>query len=264
MSELHDLEFLRNRIHGYSHKTVLITGANGFFGSWLTDAFYGKCNLVLANRDNLYDALKGEYDCIFHFAPAPIEPIMECAKNGATVLYASSGAVYGGAQRKVSESDVAAPRTDYGIEKLRNELVLKNSNIDYRVARLFTFCGTRMKDQFAITTFVDALKAGSPLPVYNKGKTVRTYLYIIDAIIWLCEIVLRGHGIYNIGSERETTIMELAEQVCSFRIPKGEIYCNPKELIEPAPYYVPDCSKAHELGLYQWHNLEYGLRRMLE
>jgi len=265
VSELHDMEFLRNRIRGFDRKTVLVTGATGFFGLWMTHALYGRCNLVLAGRDNLTNTLKGgDYDYIFHFAPTPIEPVIECARrNNAVVVYASSGAVYGGIEKKVSESSPTFPKTDYGKEKLRCEFLLKTSGVDYRIARLFTFCGTNMRGQFAVTAFVDAVKHGKDIPVFGGGRSVRTYLYIMDAIVWLTEIAIYGHGIYNVGSERETTIFQLAKQVSTMVTPTAKIYCDPKPFIDPAPYYVPDCTKAHNLGLYQWHNLEYGLRKML-
>jgi nucleoside-diphosphate-sugar epimerase len=67
-----------------------------------------------------------------------------------------------------------------------------------------------------------------------------------------------------VGSERETTIKELAELVASFTIPHAKIVNDPKPFVEPAPYYVPDCRKAHKLDLYQWHDIEYSVRRMME
>jgi nucleoside-diphosphate-sugar epimerase len=247
----------------FEHKTVLITGATGFFGSWMSKLIEG--NLVLANHDNLSDTLKEmKYDYIFHFAPTPIEPIIECAKRSdAKVLYASSGAIYGGIEKKVSEDDPADPKTYYGMNKLHNELVLKRSGLDYCIARLFTFCGKGMNGTFAITSFVDALKQGKPLPVLGGGKSVRTYLHIEDAARWLYTIMLNGYGVYNVGSHREITIEKLAKQVSTFRIPPAELFYDKREFVDPAPYYVPDCTRARDLDLCQVHSLEYGIRSML-
>ena len=68
---------------------VLITGATGFIGSWLQEALDHQV-IMTASRD----FVDGEYDTIFHLAPTPIEPVIECAqRTGALVVYASSGAV---------------------------------------------------------------------------------------------------------------------------------------------------------------------------
>lgn len=250
----------------FDNKLILITGASGFFGSWMANSLNGECDLVLANRSNLQETLKiMKYDYIFHFAPTPIEPIIECARHNDTkVLYASSGAVYGRVETKVTEEEPVNPTTDYGMFKLHNELVLKRSGLDYCIARLFAFCGKGMNGTFAITSFVDALKQGKLLHVLGGGKSVRTYLYIEDAIRWLRKIMLDGQGTYNVGSHREITIEQLARQVASFRIPPAELFYDKREFIDPAPYYVPDCSKAHDLGLSQWHDLCYGIERMLK
>ena len=163
MSEIYDIQFMQKHISGYKNKRVLITGARGFFGSWMAKALYNDCIVVLADRTNINDMLLSKYDYIFHFAPTPIEPVIECAKkSNAKVLYASSGAVYGGLEEKVSETSPTNPKTDYGYEKLRSETVLRKSGLDYCTARLFTFCGTNMKNTFAITSFVDAIKNDRP------------------------------------------------------------------------------------------------------
>ena len=119
-----------------------------------------------------------------------------------------------------------------------------------------------MKNTFAITSFVDAIKNDRPLVTY--GNPVRSYMYIVDAVVWLAKLMLAENGVYNVGSEKEITIRKLAQQVASFKIPPGEVINSDKEFIEPAPYYVPDCSKAHELGLEQHFTLNYGIERMME
>jgi len=207
--------------------------------------------------------MERKYDYIFHFAPTPIEPIIECAKrSNAKILYASSGAVYGGIQEKVTEEHPTNPITDYGFEKLRSENILKKSGLDFCIARLFTFCGTGMKNNFAITKFVEAVKTGNPLMVY--GNPTRTYMYVVDAIEWLCKLMLSENGVYNVGSEKETTIRDLAKRVSTYKIPNAEVLLSSKEFIQNANYYVPDCSKAHELGLEQYFSLSYGIERMID
>lgn len=246
-------------------RRVLVTGASGFFGQHISRALTGKCLLSLAWRENYFTMLKGEYDYILHLAPVPIEPVIECAKqNMATVLYTSSGAVYGGMKQNCRETDPTFPKTDYGREKLRSEFVLKESGLDYRICRLFAFCGQGMRDYFAITAFVNAVKNNKPLVLFGGGMSIRSYLYIADAVAWMLNILLYGgRGIYNVGSERQISIKDLARMIADTRMPPAEIIEDKREFHDPAPYYVPNCSKAHAFGLFQWHDLEYGVKRML-
>jgi len=240
---------------------ILLTGSTGFFGTW----FKQSVNCTLSTRENYQQVLKGEYDYIIHLAPTPIEPIIECAKkNNASVLYASSGAVYGGAKQRCKETDYPNPKTSYAVEKLRSENLLIHSGLDYKICRLFTFCGEHMRDYFAITAFVNAVKNNKPLKLYGGGLSIRTYLYAKDAVDWMLKILHEGYGVYNIGSERQISIRELANEVSGMVIPRADIISDKREFHDPAPYYVPNCDKAHRLGLFQTYDLDYGIRRMLD
>ena len=265
MSETYDIQFMQKHINGFENKSVLITGASGFFGSWMRKALTDICKpLYVPERENLLPFLHLiDFDYIFHFAPTPIEPVIECAKrSNAKILYASSGAVYGTLHEKATEDMLYNTRNDYAIEKARSELVLRRSGLDYCITRLFAFCGTGMKNHFAITAFVDAVKNNKPLIVYSHS--VRTYMYIADAIVWLCKLIQSENGIYNVGGNREITIDKLAMRVASYVVPPAEIIESNKPFIDAQPYYVPDCSKAEDLGLQRHFTLEYGIRQMLE
>jgi nucleoside-diphosphate-sugar epimerase len=261
-----DIDFIHSKVDlsPLAGKDVLVTGATGFFGQHIANALTGKCIPVFARRDNYFTLLRHEYDYIIHLAPVPIEPVIDCAmQNMATVLYASSGAVYGGVKQSVRETDETWPKTDYGREKLRSEFQLKETRLDWKICRLFTFCGTGKRDFFAITAFVNAVKHGKPLRLMNHGNAIRSYMYIADAVTWMLTIMLKGYGIYNVGSEEFITIRELARKVSAHSNPRAKIVEDGREFHENAPYYVPNCDKAHALGLWQWHDLDYGIEEMI-
>ena len=65
------------------------------------------------------------------------------------------------------------------------------------------------------------------------------------------------------GSERETSISELALYIASETTPRAPIIDDPRHFVDPAPYYVPDCSRAHKLGLIQHLDLDYAIREMM-
>lgn len=265
---MNDIDFIHSKVDlsQLRDSRILVTGATGFFGTHLANILSTiNCELTLAGRDNYFSSLRREYDYILHFAPVPIEPVIECANMGfSTVLYASSGAVYGGMHTNVRETDETFPKTDYGREKLRSEFLLKESKLDYRICRLFTFSGTGMRDYFAITAFVKAAKEGRPLMLFNHGSAIRSYMYIADAVVWILKILMHGTGIYNVGSERPTSIKQLAELVSEHFTPNSRIVDDKREFHENAPYYVPNCDKAHRLDLWQWHDLEFAIKKMIE
>lgn len=244
----------------WTGEKVLITGASGFIGSWLAQVFAYQCDLTLAR-----DFVGGDYETIFHCAPTPIEPVIESAKRtGATVVYTSSGAVYGGVPQQVSEDAAIIPKTEYGREKARSEALLAKSGLDYRILRIFALAGPGMRDYFAITSFVNAVKKGKPMEIYGTGKTVRSYLYIADLITWMLRIIDFGRpGAYNVGSEMPISIEELADRVGDYVHGHPVKYVQ-RYFVEPAPYYLPDCTKAREVGLHQHFDLDYCIKRMFE
>ena len=237
---------------------VLITGATGFLGSWMKQTLDYQC-LITESRD----LVDGVYDTIFCFAPTPIEPVIECAqKSGALVVYASSGAVYGGVEKQVSEDDAVQPKTLYGKEKARGEQLLIESGVDYQIYRLFTLAGQGMRNHFALTHFIDAVKHGDSMEVFGNGQTVRSYLYAADVIGWMLRLLNAPHGIYNIGSEIPITINALAEEISYYTHGHPYKYTQP-DWIEPAPFYLPSCRKARNYGCYQKFGLDHILKRML-
>jgi nucleoside-diphosphate-sugar epimerase len=247
----------------YSNKSVLITGCTGFFGSNMFNRLNYHARIFRADHNKLNTYLEYyKYDYIFHFAPTPIEPVIRCAeKSNAKILYASSGGVYGGIEKKVNENCPVNPKTDYAKEKVRSERILQDSELDYCIVRLFAFCGQGMKNTFAITNFIEDVKNDRPINVLY-GKSVRTYMYIDDAIDWLLKLMLCDNGIYNVGSEKEISIIELAKKISKYG--NHGVVESGKPFVDPAPYYVPDCSKAHDLGLEQHFSLNYGIERMME
>lgn len=239
---------------------ILITGAMGFFGSYVSEILSDIANVTRQNRHN-YSVLDN-YDMIFHFAPVDVMPVIECAKRTqAKILYTSSGAVYGGLEHRVKETDECNPKTLYGGNKLVNENVLQKEYDNFVIARPFTFCGRGMQNHFAITNFVESAVHNKPLQVFNQGKAIRSYLYAVDLAVWLINLMDKGTGIYNVGSEIPTSIKHLARLVSEQTGAKIEYVKD--DFIEPAPYYLPNCQKARELGLKQNYTLEYGLRRMI-
>jgi dTDP-glucose 4,6-dehydratase len=138
------------------------------------------------------------------------------------------------------------------------------------IARLFAFAGPHLPLDlnFAIGNFVrDALKGG-PIQIAGDGTPKRSYLYAADLAVWLWTILLRGQPArpYNVGSDEEVNIAELAELVLRNAAPGTsiEIAQSPKPGVPPARY-VPCVNRAREeLGLRVRIPLDEAIRRMFD
>ena len=239
---------------------VLITGGLGFIGHWLIQEKprHSGLNLIAMGtkpyQENQWDSIG--YDYIIHLAPVPVDRVLECAKRcGATILLASSGGVYD------RQPD------DYFRMKKDDELKLLGSNLDVRITRIFTTCGAHMQwGRYAIGNFIMQASAGGPIQVQSHGVVVRSYMYGSDLAEWLWTILLHGDpgGIYNVGSDVPHSTQELAFEVASHYDPQPQINIIRQMQFEPRPFYVPDTSRAQELGLSIKVPFEEAIRRTVE
>jgi dTDP-glucose 4,6-dehydratase len=195
------------------------------------------------------------------------------------LLYTSSGAVYGRQPaelaRVAEESSIAPPpqdaRASYAHAKRAAEFLCcaahQEVGLEARIARLFAFVGPHlpMDAGYAAGNFIRDAIAGGPIRVSGDGTPLRSYLYAGDLALWLWTVLLRGASArpYNIGSDREISIVELARTVARSLDPSlaVEVAGSPAPGIPPQRY-VPDTSRAaQELGLRPTVTLEEGIRR---
>jgi len=201
-------------------------------------------------------------------------------ESGATkFLLTSSGAVYGRQPPElthVPEDYTGAPDTKnagaaYGEGKRVAELMCAVYGAHYglatKIARCFAFVGPYLpiNVHFAIGNFIRDGLAGEPIKVGGDGTPRRSYLYAADLAIWLWHILLRGEPCrpYNVGSDADLSIAELAETVAGvFPLPP-EVHIARKPVPGVAPErYVPSVQRAfEELQLQPTVNLHEAIRR---
>lgn len=172
-----------------------------------------------------------------------------------TLLFTSSGAVYGPRTSPSCEEDNCTPTTAYGTGKLEAEKMIANSALDAKIARCFAFVGPHLNRNihYAIGNFIQNCLDGKPIVINGDGTPLRSYLYADDLVEWLFAIL--DHGVngrpYNVGSDKSVSILELAEAVRSALDSKSEIVVKgtPDPNIKPS-VYVPSIERAQrELGL---------------
>jgi nucleoside-diphosphate-sugar epimerase len=201
--------------------------------------------------------------------------------NAGKFLIVSSGAIYGvqpSTVARISEDFTGAPdpldpASAYGESKRMAELLaVANSyqtGLEVKIARGFAFSGPYLplNGSFAIGNFVGDALGGGPVCVKGDGTARRSYMYGADLVIWLWTILIRGRSgrAYNVGSEDEFSMAEVAEMVaracgnnCSVEIKQKPVAGN------SAMRYIPNTQRARaELGLSQRVTMDEGIRKMI-
>jgi UDP-glucose 4-epimerase len=145
------------------------------------------------------------------------------------------------------------------------------------IVRFFNAYGPRL-DRIdvgrVITIFMGQLLRGEDLTVIGDGKQTRAFTYVDDAIAALIRAgtLPQATGrVFNIGSDRETTILELAETMLrvhpgtgsKLKLVRQEDVYGPS--YEDIPRRYPDITRMRTiLGVEPRVSLEDGLRRTIE
>lgn len=217
---------------------VLMTGGSGFVGYWMALTRPQGITVAALNRAGyeLMEWTKTKWDAIIHLAPVGVTEVIQCAEaSKCPVLYASSGAAF-------------YMRNEYGMNKAKWEIELQSTGLDAKIARLYAFCGARLKwERFAIGSFIKDAEHGLPIRVSGDGTAVRTYMYGQDLGEWMWEILLRGKGVfYEVGSEEPHTILELAQTIAAKYSPQPTIHIKNGIPLELLPRYIPQTRDTRE------------------
>ena len=189
-------------------------------------------------------------------------------KKKKKVLIASTSEVYGLSSDVPFREDgnlvmgaTTKGRWSYACSKAIDEFLAlaywREKKLPTIVVRLFNTVGPRQTGQYGmvIPTFVKQALAGRPITVYGDGKQSRCFGYvgdIVGALIGLMENENAVGQVFNIGSNQEITILDLARRVKELTGSSSEIVFVPydeayEEGFEDMPRRVPDISKVGEL-----------------
>ena len=240
-----DIDRVRLPVQWLRERRGFITGATGWIGSWVCQALdsIGARYLYLAHttEESTENFRFPEFcDYIIHLAPGRVGRVIECAeKFDCPVLFTSSGAVY-----------MQEPN-EYAIAKQDNERAFLES-VDVKIARCYTFAGAGIPigRGYALGNFISAALCGQPMHVWSNGLAIRSYMYMSDLVTWLFAILIDGAAgkAYDVGSEDEISILELAHIIRVLFDRKPEIIVDAGSNKEPLPYYIPDTREAQALG----------------
>ncbi|MBI3820023.1 MAG: GDP-mannose 4,6-dehydratase [Planctomycetes bacterium] len=147
--------------------------------------------------------------------------------NDTKVVFSSTSEIYGKSTKvpfKEYEERVLGPtsidRWCYSTSKAAGEhfaFAYAKFGLPVVILRYFNVYGPKL-DKIdrgrVLTIFMGQLLRGEPLTIVNEGRQTRAFTYVDDAIraTMACGLVEQAvGGIFNIGTDRETTILELAK-----------------------------------------------------
>lgn len=207
------------------------------------------------------------------------EVVLELAgKKKKRVLLASTSEVYGkSSQIPFSEQGdlVLGPSTkgrwSYACSKALDEFLAlaywREKKVPVTIARLFNTVGPRQVGRYGMVVprFVGQALRGDPITVFGDGGQSRCFCHVADAVDALTAAALSREAVgevFNIGSDQEITILELARKVKALTQSRSEIVLVPYEQayesgFEDMRRRVPDLSKTTQaLGWRPARDLE--------
>jgi UDP-glucose 4-epimerase len=208
------------------------------------------------------------------------------AKYKIPVLITSSSEVYGKNEKlPFKEEDdrvygsAYSNRWGYGLSKGSDEFLAlayyREKRLPTIVVRLFNVIGPRQTGAYGMVVprFIQQGLAGRPITIYGDGYQTRCFTYVEDVAEALIKLINHPKAvgqIFNLGSEEEITIKELAQKVKRLTGSKSPIAFVPYTKVygpgfEDMVHRRPDLSKIKKIIGYQPKvSLEESLKKIID
>lgn len=200
-------------------------------------------------NERLLAELVDSVDAVFHLAAVvgvrlvvdepirTIETNIHCtelvlekaSRKGKKVLLTSTSEIYGKSQQvPYSEEDdlVYGPTTmsrwSYAFSKGIDEFLAlayhKTRGVPVIIVRLFNTVGPRQTGRYGMVLprFIQQALNGLPLTVYGDGSQMRCFCHVADVTRALMQLMAKDDctgEVFNVGSDEEITILQLAEMI---------------------------------------------------
>ena len=138
--------------------------------------------------------------------------------------------------------------------------------LHFITARLFAFIAPFLPlgTHFAAGNFIKDAVTSNQIQIQSGGGSIRSYLYATDLCSSLWALLVRGESrrAYNVGSEQEVTIQNLALEVVNCTNNEAEVVVKGIDTSENVTRYVPSVERIRrEIGTYQSVPLQQALLR---
>ena len=159
------------------------------------------------------------------------------AEMGAKFLLTSSSEIYGQpevfpqAENYSGNVNPLSARANYEEGKRFSETLVqrfvKTRGVEGKIVRLFNVYGPnmRLEDSRVVSRFVTQALQGKPLTVHGDGSQRRTLCYVSEIVAGLELVMEKGTAgkAYNLGSDQEITIFDLAKLIVEITDSTSEI-----------------------------------------
>ncbi len=239
-------------------------------------------------NENLVDKLVEKCDVIFHLAAAvgvelivkePLESLTTNIKGSEIVLemanryhkkilITSSSEIYGknvnGPLKENDDRILGSPlkvRWSYSTAKAVDEMLAyvywKEKKVPSIIVRLFNTVGPRQTGAYGMVMprFISQALKNEPITVFGTGKQSRCFVHVKDVVKALTKLIEEPKAVgevFNIGSQEEITIEQLAKEIIKITNSKSRIEYIPyekayEEGFEDMQRRVPEIAKINKL-----------------
>lgn len=204
-----------------------------------------------------------------------IKNILNLCKNTGVerIFFSSSSEVYG-EPVELPQNEHTTPlnsRLPYAIAKNVGEAFLKSYRqefgLNFTVFRFFNTYGPLQSRDFVVSKFIAAALKNKDITIYGDGSQSRTFCFVddnVDVCVQAFEQEKFVNDVVNIGSDKEYSVLELAETIIDVANSKSKIVFLPPLEEGDMSRRLPDTSKMLELLKREPVNLRDGLKRIIE
>jgi nucleoside-diphosphate-sugar epimerase len=250
-----------------------------------------KCN-VNSYRDLSGVMMAFQFDYVFHYAAVvgvqrtllnPVSVLHDingfkylldlCKNTGVKrVFFSSSSEVYG-EPFEHPQNEHTTPlnsRLPYAVVKNVGEAFLRSYkqefDLDYTIFRFFNTYGPKQSQDFVMSKFINNALAGVDITIYGDGTQTRTFCYKDDNIDACYNAFTKNEYVndtVNIGSDFETTIIDLAKTIIAHTKSKSKIVFLPPLKEGDMTRRKPDNTKMRELLGRPLIPIEEGIKKTI-
>ena len=235
--------------------------------------------------DDLFDAVRPE--AVFHLAAqadvrvsverpvddaeinvlGSVRVLEEARRHGAQVVFSSTGgAIYGECEEPAREDSPCEPLSPYGTAKLAAEEYLRSYNrlhdtkhVSLRYGNVYGPRQDPHGEAGVVAIFLGALARGEQAKIFGDGGQTRDYVYVGDVARATLSALGHGGGVFNVGTGRETSVVELYEIAARVAGSEMPAVHEPARLGELQRSFLDPSLAARELGFGAMVELEDGL-----
>jgi UDP-glucose 4-epimerase len=200
-----------------------------------------------------------------------INVLQAAQEHGAKIVFSSTGgAIYGECERPAREDDPLEPLSPYGTAKLAAESYLATFNrlhgSQHTILRYANVYGPRQESELeggVVAIFLERMRNGDRATIFGDGRQTRDFVHVSDIVAATIAGVER-EGLFNVGSGRETSVLELHDLCRRASGTEGEPEFAPERLGEIQRSVLDSTHAVDSLGWRPRLSLEEGLRATWE